>query len=180
MIVYAIIFTIALGASFVSVLLPKLDLSTLSRYPLEGTTMSILLPAPPVKEKKTMETVIGKLDTIVYNATSGLIYYTINDTELPEGYTPSPNVKTADDFYKEAIRRIAETTKGTIRNEKPVQYKNIPGMEVIIDSTSNVSVRTRVFKVGNRFIQLMATTTTDNIDNKKIIQFLESFEMQGR
>jgi hypothetical protein len=36
------------------------------------------------------------------------------------------------------------------------------------------------FEVGNRLIRLMAATTEDNVDNKKIIQFLESFEMQDR
>jgi hypothetical protein len=172
-IVFMALLILVIGGAIVSVILPRFDFTTLRRFTLEGTSMSVLLPSKPSKTATSLDSVGGKLATVEYNTGAGTLLFTVNYTDIPEGMIQSTGSNQS--YYDNALERIVTATKAEVLDKRAIQYGAYAGEEVLLKTSSNIGICTRFLLVKNRFIQLTATTTWDNVRNKKVGEFMASF-----
>jgi hypothetical protein len=170
------LFILVIAGGIAGIIFPRIDLSHLKRYSLEGTSMSIMLPSKPSKSVTALESVSGKLNSIEFNSGVGTLLFTVSYTDLPAEALPKQGDSIAS-YYEGALNRILSNTKAEVLDRKTIQYGDIPGIEVSLKTGAGFVITTRFLLSGSRFIQLTTTTTKENVKNPKIDEFMSSFSL---
>ncbi len=152
------------------------ELEGFKRYNSKPGRFSVLFPGQPRKESKKMDTAAGKLEFIMYRAGLKEIGFVVGYVDYPKEMFKKADIKKMLDSARDGA---VKSVKGTLEDEKVLDFHGNPGREVEIKVPKKAITKARVFIIGNRLYQVMAVSESKKILDEKGPKFFDSFKVKG-
>lgn len=138
---------------------------------------SASFPGAPTEQTQSVKTPTGKdIEVTLYalelKKGEGTLAIGFSDYP-PEVFKTGTDDKRLDNARDGAVL----SAKGKLKSEKKITLGNAPGRELLIESESRGSVRTRLYAVKNRLYQAMVVGPRKLVDSKEAAKFLDSFQI---
>lgn len=86
--------------------------------------------------------------------------------------------RTPDEMLDDARDGAAANMNGKVTGEEIISLKNCPGREIKYSGPKNMAIKSKIFLCSNRFYDVTVVAMPDNIFDKKVINFLDSFNIE--
>lgn len=151
------------------------DGTPLTKINSEPGRFSVLLPQGNVRtDSDEVPTKLGTLEYHTYRARGKFIQYIVSYIDYPQQYMDETG---SGEVLKAAAAGAVSNANGTLVNEKTFMHKGQAVREISIRAGKGVRMKSRLLLVGNRMYQVMALTNARHINDKKINQVFESFDV---
>jgi hypothetical protein len=137
---------------------------------------TVLMPGKPKAQNQTMDTPVGKVDMVMYMASSGKAGCAVAYADYPEQLINSTDPqKTLDGARNGAIKNVS----GRLVSETSISFHGLPARDVRIEIPNKAFVTARFILASPRFYELMLIAPTDKGHEQDISQFFNSFTIDG-
>ena len=141
------------------------------KFTSEKGTFSVLLPGTP-EESVQRNPKIGNENHSFFvridHKSLGVAYSDFADEEV--------TASKIDALLDNARDDGAETTNGTVREEKKIDLDGHPGREVLIDTPRGYTYRVRFYLVKNRLYDVVALAKKGKENDADVVKFFDSFQ----
>lgn len=139
------------------------------RFSPPGGRFSVLMPGRPMTEEQSKETRVGKV--VMHFFTSGtekgIFIAAYADYQMG-------NVKQELDANRDSFLK---GMKATLVSESDIKLQENPGREIRAER-ERLSIKSRIYLVGNRYYQVVAITPSTLPGNLEADRFLTSFALE--
>jgi hypothetical protein len=150
------------------------DFSGLKQFNSPDNSFTVMLPKAVKEEKQTVNTQIGPIEFLSYNAKAKHQEFGVAYSDYPASYiTTTDPVTLLDGSRDGAVRNI----QGNLLSETIINIKGHPGRELRIEGPQKMILKSRIYLVGNRLFQIMAISKPDHSFDKKIDEVFNSFKI---
>lgn len=160
------IITLIISAAFVSEALAQAQPWTRFNSP-EGR-FSVLMPANPLREEQTKEVRGDKVVMRFFTAGSEQGVFIVAYADYKMGPAKQELDANRDSFLR--------GMKATLISESDIKLQENPGREIRAER-DRLSIRSRIYLIGNRYYQVVAITPATLPGNLQADRFLASFEL---
>lgn len=135
----------------------------------------VALPGTPTKSEQRVKTATGQLGVTVFVLDAGRdATYVVSYSDLPADEVRPGREKKRLDFARDGA---VANARGKLRTEKAIMLDGNPGRELVIETKTDVVIRTRVYAVKQRLYQSMAMGPGAFHRSKDVALFLDSFRL---
>lgn len=136
-----------------------------------------LFPGNPIEQFQNIRTPGGKnIEMFLY-----VLELKKGEGTLAVGFSdyPADVFQTGNDDKRldNARDGAVSSAKGKLKSEKRISLGSAPGRELLIESESRGSVRTRLYAVKSRLYQTMVVGPKKLVDSKEATKFLDSLQI---
>ena len=163
-------------ATFVFTLVNELmrnDLTNLQLFRSEEGRFKVDMPKDPEKYDIMVNTEVGPIKAIAYGKEIKNYTFAVVFADYPKEMVES---FTAKYILDGARAGAAANVHGKVLSETILNLKGFEGREVKIESPNDIIIKVRIYLVGMRLYQAIVVTAKEHIFDKKVVEFLESFE----
>lgn len=129
---------------------------------------SVLMPASPLREEQTKEARGAKVVMRFFTAGSEQGVFIVAYADYKMGAVKQELDANRDSFLR--------GMKATLVSESDIKLQENPGREIIAER-DRLSIRSRIYLVGNRYYQVVAITPATLPGNLEAHKFFASFEL---
>jgi hypothetical protein len=153
------------------------DFSGLKEFSSPDNSFTIMLPKNVKEEKQTVNTQVGPIECLFYNAKAKYLDFTIACSEYPDSFVANKDPKILLDGSRDgAIRNI----QGTLLTETFIDINGHPGRDLRIEGPQKAIIESRIYLVGKRLYQIMAISQPGHSFDKKIDEVFKSFKIRDK
>lgn len=150
------------------------DFSELKEFKSPDNSFTIMLPKDIKEEKQTVNTQLGPIEYLSYNAKAKYQEFVVAYSDYPDSLVAVSDPKTSLDGARDgAVRNI----QGTLLSETIIDMNGYPGRELRIEGPQKIILISRIYLVEKRLYQIMAVSKPDHSFDKKINEVLNSFKI---
>lgn len=125
---------------------------------------------------QTVNTPLGTIQVNLFICELDNHAFGVSVADYPAGTVTDDNI---DSLLAGAAAGSAANVQGTVRDIQPFTLGRYVGREAIIDSNAmGMTIRTRIFLVGDRLYQVMAVMPSNQENAPAAIGFLNSFRIR--
>ena len=169
------------AAAVVAIILAQIlgTIVTKDRKPLKEFTSEIgrfTIQMPPAvrREHESIDTKLGMLESTRYGSRSKFVQFLVIYYDYPPQYMRETD---AAAILKGAAEGIAGNVGGTIKKQEAFIHNGTAAREVKVKAAKGLWLRSRVMLVGPRLYQLMALSNGRHINDRKIDDVFDSFQL---
>lgn len=152
------------------------DFSGLKEFKSPDNSFTVMLPKDVREEKQAVNTQLGPIEFLSYNAKAKHQQFTIAYSDYPDSFVAATDPKILLDGSRDgAVRNI----QGTLLSETIIDLKGHAGRELRIEGPQKIVLKSRIYLVGKRLYQIMAVSEPDHSFDKKIDEVFSSFKING-
>jgi len=146
-------------------------------------TFEIKFPGTPTDQSKIVDSELGKLslDIQIYEANdnSENLVYVAMETKYPESVCDQNDSYALNAFYKKSIDGSLNSVNGELISITDISYGNKPGKEFKCYYSQGKTIMVyRIFYIDDKLYSFGVITKTENDNNKKMKNFLNSFKLK--
>lgn len=145
-------------------------------YHSDEGKFSVLFPGEPEKELQQVNTSIGPLEFIMYQAGSEKIGFIVGYVDYPKQMFENVVLEKMLDGARDGA---VQNVNGTLKYEKVLDLHGNPGRELEINVPNKATVKVRIILIGNRLYQVMAVSESKKALKKNCPKFFDSFKVDG-
>jgi hypothetical protein len=137
---------------------------------------SISMPGQPTVTSIIIDTAFGPtyLNAYMLDSKDGFYYAASFMDHYPQLFEVKSVERILDDSRDGAVANV----QGKLLGESAISIKKHPGREIVFESADGKSiVKARLYIVGERFYQIMATTSKEKQSSYNLTRFLKSFRL---
>jgi hypothetical protein len=149
-------------------------LQAFEMYRSQEGRFSVLFPGEPKRILQSVDTPVGKIDLVLYQAGSKKTGFIVGYSDYPQEVIDKSNLgKMLDGARDGAVGNVG----GELIDEMELEFQGYPGREVEIDVAGKTTVRSRLILIDNRLYQVMVVSPSLEIIEKKGTEFFDSFSV---
>jgi hypothetical protein len=151
------------------------DFAGLKEFKSPDNSFTVMLPKDVKEEKQAVNTQLGPIEFVSYNAKAKHQEFSIAYSDYPDSFVTATDPQILLDGSRDgALANI----QGRLLSETIIDMNGHPGRELRIEGPQKLILKSRLYLVGNRLYQVMAVSKPDHSFDKKIEEVFLSFKIQ--
>lgn len=145
-------------------------------YQSKDGGFQVILPGKPLESRQLVKSGLGTLEvTMLLFEHKKEGAFVVSFANFPEGAFKGGDDEKRLDFARDGA---VASSKGKLKSEKKITLDKYPGRELVIESPTKGTVRTRIFAVEKRLYQTIVAGPAAFVHGKDAERFLSSFQFE--
>lgn len=158
-----------------AVLLVSCQMADFKEFTSQEGGFSVLMPGTPEEQTEQVDTLNELIDMHNFAASKGDVGYIVTYGDFPFSVT---RVNTPEKLLKDLQNSVMGFGKGVQLEEKDITLGGYPGKELKVESADGkYIIYHRMYMVGERLYQVLASAPKGQESSKDIPEFLDSFKL---
>ncbi len=142
----------------------------------EEGRFTVLFPGEPERKLEQVQTPIGTLELVMYNAGSKKTGFIVGYADYPQEMIDNSSVdKMLDGARDGAVANV----EGELVSEKVLDFYSNQAREIEVKVPKQGTIKARLILIGNRLYQVMAISQSKSILEERSPEFFDSFKVDG-
>jgi hypothetical protein len=148
----------------------------------EDGAYSVSVPTKMESDINTLNTPAGPVSIYMHFARDKNlgIEYGVSHYKLPDAlksHVAGDGIKV---YFDNMINGMLQDNGGKLAGKKNIEFRGYPGIECEIKLPKDKVIKAKTYFIKNTIYQIIVNCFYEDLDNKKVRDFFDSFELTGR